>query len=97
MALMVNHVLSIRESLFLALNRFSIVSLVGFFHALLLGLWGLLADRRGLVFGLLAARLFAPSMGHAQGIKTPLAVHNSTRPHTSPRIGKISCHQKVIV
>jgi hypothetical protein len=79
MAIMVNHTLSICESLFLALNRFYLLSLVGFFHALLLGLRGLLGGRRGRVFGLLAARLFAPSMGHAQGIKMPLAVHQFHR------------------
>jgi len=57
------------ECLFLALNRFYLVSLVGFFHALLLGLHGLWAGRRGLVFVLWAARLLAPSLGRAQGIK----------------------------
>jgi hypothetical protein len=78
-AIRVNYALSICEFLFLALNRFSLVAIVGFFHALLLGLLGLLAGRRSLVFWLLAAHLFAPSMGRAQGIKTPLAAHNSTR------------------
>jgi hypothetical protein len=78
MPMMVNHALSICESLFLALNRLFLVSLVGFFRTLLLGLWGLWTGSRGLVFWLWAARIFVPSMGHAQSIKTPLAVHNFT-------------------
>jgi hypothetical protein len=49
------------ESLFLALNRFSLVAIDGFFHTLLLGLWGLWAGRHGLVFVLLAAQIFAPT------------------------------------
>ena len=53
MAIMVNHTLSICESLFLALNRFYLLSLVGFFHALLLGLW--------------ADRLFVPYMDSSHG------------------------------
>jgi Na+(H+)/acetate symporter ActP len=71
----VNYVLSIRELLFLALNRFSLVAIACFFHTLLLGLWGLLAGKRGLVFGPWSAQIFTPSMGHAQGIKTPLSIH----------------------
>jgi hypothetical protein len=84
MAMRVNHILSICEYLFLALNRFSLVALVVFFYPLLsglLGLLGLLAGRRGLVFGPLAARLFALSMGHAQDTKTPLAFHKFQMHH----------------